>query len=150
MLKNDCFKGWYFKCCARLLQPAGNIARPDLSQSDYSAGDFFAGISRGLGCKVIGIRVDYHGFADDFTYGKSIGQKCAEGCAACTEKGRHIPGMMRMRTTFGIKVRHCVFKIICAVTCTLETAVNMIAQYRAFAFILRNRQTVYKADNNRA
>ena len=65
--------------------------------ADYTASDFFPGISGGLCGKVVGHCMHNHRFPDDFWYGDSFVIKGTPGIALIPEKRNQITGMIWMR-----------------------------------------------------
>ena len=81
--------------------PAGGSCAPD-----HAASDLCAGISGGLGGKIIRLIVDDNSPAGHFVYRKAVGQKRGEREPVVPEERRKISGVVRMSAVVRIIVRH--------------------------------------------
>ena len=87
--------------------PAGARDSPN-----HSTGDFCAGISGWLGCKVVRLIVDNDCPANYAVDGKTIGQKQGKGNPVISKQRRQISGVIGMLTAIWIIVRHGIGKRI--------------------------------------
>ena len=62
----------------------------------HTAGNPFAGVARGLRCKVIRHPVNDEGFSDNFRNRKTLVIKCHPGITLVAQKRRHVAAVIRV------------------------------------------------------
>lgn len=95
---------------------------------DDPAGDFRAGIARGLGGEVVGAVVDNDRFADDLLHSEAAGQKQGQGSSPAFQQGRQVSGVVGMLAAIGIIMGHGVGEGVAHVAGAAAAGVDVEAE----------------------
>ena len=110
-------------------------------RDDDTAGDFSAGVSRGLGREIVRGCVDDDGSAEDFADREAAREKNGVGGSRIPEERRQISGMRGMRTVSWIVVHARVGKRIGFVSGAGGAVVDVKPEYGILTRFARIRQS---------
>ena len=100
---------------------------------DDAAGDFLPGVSCGLCCKIVWVRVDNHCFTENIIYIESVCEEYVKGIPAISPQRQQVSGMIGMPAAVGVIVCSGVCKGISLISGARAAAVNVKSKYPAAA-----------------
>ena len=130
--------------------PNGSLLFSSPPSHNLPAGDLRAGVSGGLGGKIVGRSVEDHASPHDVADREPIGDEGTEGVSFYAEQRRHIPGVVGMGTAPGIVVHAYVGEGVLFIAGAGTTLVDVKSKNGALAGVLRGGQADHLGDDQHA